>query len=174
MRMAKEPISRMISEMRTLTWWWHRTVETVVALLAVYILTGALEQRNERLLNDVPPEEWLEIRELYVPDHNSGSNPRLVFDRVVSKPFLGFWIAEVQQRGSTQADEFASVCTGIGEQGYAPSPTDPDKEVTWREFLGRDCTVAPGNYRIVLTFDLRVPGFPTKRIRALSNVFTVK
>lgn len=171
---TKESLIRMMSEMRTLTWWWHRAVETVVALLAVYILTGALEQRNERILNDVPATDWLEIHELYVPDHKAGANPRLVFDKVVLKPFLGFWIAEVQQRGSTQEDEFASVCTGIGERGYAPSSEDENKEISWREFLGRDCTVAQGNYRIVLTFDIRVPGFPTKRLRALSNVFTVK
>ena len=169
----KRKVNRLLGEMRTVSWWWHRTVEMVVALTVVYVFTGALEQRNERLLNQVEPTEWMEIEELYVPDHSVGSNPILVFDKRVKTPFLGFWIAEVQLRDIEPNLGFRSACTGIGEEGYTPEPGVPEREVRWSDFLGKDCSVPPGVYRIVYTVDMRVPGYPVKRLRALSNVFEV-
>lgn len=166
----------MIENLLSPRWWFTRFWETLMAAAFVYLLTSWIVAREDRRFDDLPPTEWFEVFEIYVPDHEVGSNPIVGYDREIKVNFDGFWIAEVQQRNLLKGSEtgFFAACSGSGTNHYETTDyLDPDL-VTWEWFLGRPCVVPPGTYRIVVTYDMRRPGDTrVKRYRVLSNVFEV-
>lgn len=161
--------------MTLIRWLLLRVAELLAAVVLVYFLTSYLTRQEHARFDAIPATEWFEVIEIYVPDHEEGANPRVVYDRVIKEDFQGFWLAEVQRRDDTAARPgFFAACSGSGSNSYETTDwLDPDL-VTWEWFLGRPCKVAPGTYRIVVTYDMKLPGGNrVKRYRALSNIFHV-
>lgn len=168
----------LISNTKRPEWWKDRAVELLMSLLVVYLLTNILDQRREsqeRLAKELfEAQDWFVVNEIFVPDHVQGSNPLVIYDRDILYDFIGFWVAEVQRRdGSELQAQFFNACTGSGTAPYSTTDTIPPEGVTWHWFLDKPCPVGPGQYRIVVTYDLNIPGYDIKRMTARSNVFTV-
>lgn len=152
-------------------WFRNRLIELAAAMAVVYVVTAALEHREDAYREAVLPEEWMEVHEVFVPDHTVGSDPPLHFSRTIRENFTGLWIAEVQTRSAEGF--FANVCSGSGIDDYDTTDRLPEEGVSWSWYFGRPCVVPPGEYRVLTVWEMRRPGYPMKRLRHVSNVFEV-
>lgn len=162
----------------------HRTdlrrlgLEFVVAIIAVVLLVyfslGAQQQSLEdeyRARLAVPPEAWFDVYQIDVPNHASGSNPTIIYDRLIKEEFTTLWVVEVRQQ-QTDGSWF-SVCSGSATNDYDVVETIPESGVTWKWFIQRECAVPPGTYQLRVSWTMRRPEWPTKRLVRYSNVFEV-
>lgn len=152
-----------------------RTVELVFAAFLVFLLTSYLKQQELDRFDAIPATDWFEVTELFVPNFVVGQDPIISYSREIKKPFQGFWVVEVERRdGRSDRERFFSACSGAGTNNYVPGDyLDPDK-LTWSWFIGRECKIPPGTYRLVATWDMKVEEWGrVKRYKVLSNVFTV-
>lgn len=168
----------LVSKIKTWEFWKDRMIETAVALFVFAVIVNLLEHRKDRLRAHEESlfmaRDWFTVHEIFVPDHDRASNPLIIYDRTIYEPFVGFWVAEVQRRdGGVAQSTFFNACTGSGTATYSKEDSLPDEGVHWQWFLDRECEVGPGQYRIVVTYDLSIEGLPIKRQEARSNVFTV-
>lgn len=150
-----------------------RMMELSVAIVIVWGVIQITTFIHSTQRQMVRAEQWLSVREIFVPDHVTGSNPEIVYDRIIHEPFRGFWVVEVQGR---ERDSYAGnrpVCSGAGVSDYDPDDVIPGSVVTWEWFIGRTCAVPPGEYRLRITYDLTRINWPAKQVVAFSNVFTV-
>lgn len=164
-----------MSIMGPLKWLSLRAVEVLIAAGIIYLLTSYIVLREQARFDLIQVTDWFEVNEIYVPDHEVGANPLIVYDRNIKQDVRGFWLAEVQRRDlEKDRDGFFAACSGSGENDYEVTDyIDPD-EVNWTWFLGRPCVVGPGTYRIAVSYEFRKPGSDlTKSYKVLSNVFHV-
>lgn len=163
---------------KRLSWGWFlgRAMELSVALIVFYVAVTLYEYREALKRAEVPAEEWFTLNEIYVPDHERGSDPEMIYDRDIYVSHRGFWVAEVQRvNPDGREGVFQNFCTGSGVADYDVSDVlGADNTVTWSWFFGRPCAVPPGKYRIQLTRDMTLPDWPVKRTRSHSNIFEVK
>lgn len=156
-------------------WWMTRMGEIVIALALFYITVSLMEYRDAVSKADVPASDWFVLEEIYVPDHEVGSNPSMVYDRDILVDHRGFWVAEAQRiNPDGQNGVFRNACSGSGVDDYDKDEVlGKDDAVSWEWFFGRPCTIPPGTYRIQLTRDMTKPGYPVKQMRGWSNTFHV-
>ncbi len=159
---------------KTWKFWVSRAMETLIALgLAAFIIT-IWEYRDAEQRASIPASEWWIVNDIYVPDHEVGSNPDMIYDREILVAHRGFWVAEVQRQDPNQwKGVFFAACTGSGVNDYDVDEGIPNDTVSWEWFFGRPCAVPPGTYRIQLTKDMTVPGYPVKQSKNYSNTFRV-
>lgn len=156
---------------KTRLWVKLRLTEISVALLVVWLviqISTFVHSTQRQLVN---PSSWFEVREIHVPDHASGSNPQITYDRIILEPFRGFWVVEAQQRDD--AGMIHSACSGSGVSDYDPEEIIPGGRVSWVWFVGRACTLPPGEYRLRVSWDMTRPDWPVKQIVNFSNTFLV-
>lgn len=166
----------MKAESYTLSRWWiTRPIELLAAFTVVFMLTSFIDQRERDRFGSIAPTEWMEVTELFVPDHEVGSNPLLAYDRIVKENFRGYWVAEIKSRDSYVSDgRFFTACSGNGASDYDTEDLIDPAKTSWEWFVGRPCKIPPGVYRIEVTWDMKVPGFDqAKRYTVLSNPFRV-
>lgn len=168
----------LVSKMKTWEFWKDRATEMALALFVFAVTVNLLDHRRDRIEQQEADlfvaRDWFTVHEIFVPDHAHGENPLIVYDRTIYEPFVGFWVAEVQHRdGGDVPSTFFNTCTGSGTATYSLEDSLPEDGVSWEWFLDRPCEVGPGQYRIVVTYDLHIEGYPIKRQEARSNVFTV-
>lgn len=159
----------------SLSWVLMRVAEVLLAALLLFLLTSHLEQRESDRFDSIPVTDWFEVAEIFVPNHEVGDDPLIVYDRSINADFTAFWVVEVQRRDNQiERERFFASCSGSGTNIYEQDDYLDPERVTWTWFIGRDCVVPPGIYRLVTTWDMRVPQFDrVKRYKVLSNVFTV-
>lgn len=156
--------------------WLLRLAELGTASMLIFLFTGWINEREKIRFDVIPATEWFEVLEIYVPDHEVGDQPLMVYDRVIKVDFVGFWIAEVQNRNTEKGApvRFFAACSGSGSNTYEVGDYADPSKTDWLWFLGRPCIIPPGTYRIVVDYDMRlVGGERIKTYRAQSNVFRV-
>jgi hypothetical protein len=154
-------------------WWKRRLIELAIALTissGVIHLGVAVSARQKEL---TPPNAWLAVREIYVPDFRVDEFPNLIYDREIRSNFHGYWIVEVQRQ--TVEGLWSTSCSGDGVNEYDPSEVIPNNTVSWSWFIGNDCSglLEPGRHRLKVSYSMTRPGWPEKRITAFSNEFEV-
>lgn len=161
-------------KLRSVRWLASRSTELVIALVVVYIGIGLTEYRQAMKREAVPASDWFEITEIFVPDHAVGSNPDMIYGRTIHVAHRGFWVAEVQRvNPGGHEGVFQNACTGSGVNEYEEDEVLIEQTVTWSWFFGRPCRVGPGVYRVKLTRDMAIPGWPVKKTDDWSNTFRV-
>lgn len=164
----------MIEALLDRGWWRRRAIELAVALAVstgVIHLGSAVSNRQKEL---TPPNAWLGVREIYVPDFKLGDWPSLIYDREIRENFNGYWIVEVQRQTSSE-DLWTTECSGDGINEYDPSEIIPNNTVSWVWFVGTDCEslMEPGLHRLKVSYSMTRPGWPEKRLTVFSNLFEV-
>lgn len=163
----------------TFPWWRQKLLELCIAVVLALSVINYSHTSEQQRLNDelrqkelLPASAWFLVNEVFVPDHEQGSNPLMIYDRDVLEGFQGFWIVEVQSvRG---ADLFQNSCPGgFGNSYYDPSEIIEDHKVTWTWFIGRTCAVPPGEYRLKIHYTMKKVGWPEKEVTVYSNTFQV-
>lgn len=154
--------------------WSVRLAEIAAAGILFVGVSSAIDYRKDAYKRDVQPTEWFTVNDIYVPDHEVGDNPGMIYDRTIGEDHRGFWVAEAQKQVPSETTVFFNECTGSGVADYETSDVIPGDTVTWEWFFGKPCQVPPGTYRIQLTRDMTKPDWPVKRGKpAYSNVFRV-
>lgn len=139
-------------------------------IVAAVIQISTKETLRQRDL--LPAESWFVVNEVYVPDFRAGENPSLIYNRTIREDFTGFWIVEVQRK---QPDGlWATACSGNGISEYDKTEVIPNNTVTWEWFIGRPCPPTPGVHRLRVTYTMKRPGWPEKRLFTTSNEFRVR
>lgn len=142
----------------------------LAATLLFLIFEGQQEAEKER----VPASDWFVVHDLYVPDHAKNQNPFMQYNREILEDHRGFWIVEVQKQVDRGSGVFQNQCSGSGVDNYDTRDALPGGAVKLDWFLGRDCDLPEGHYRLELTKTMVKPGWPAKSIKpAYSNVFEV-
>jgi hypothetical protein len=156
---------------KRISWLRIRLAEIAVALILVIGITYLTGAFTSQYRQSVLPQAWYSVSEIYVPDHPAGSDPEMIYDRIIRQPLTGFWVVEVQRRD--EGGLFYSACTGSGVSYYDTDEAIPNNTVNWSWFIGETCAVPPGQYRLRAQWTIRPDGWPEKRVIATSNVFTV-
>lgn len=160
--------------LRSIRYWVERGTELMVAGAFAIMLMMFLDSREEQRKMEVPPSDWFLVNDIFVPDHEVGSNPLMIYDREIRDTHRGFWIVEAQRQSSQGDSLFENTCSGSGVDHYDVADVLPEEGVRWEWFFGRPCPVPPGVYRLELTKDMSKPGYPVKAIPPkYSNTFRV-
>lgn len=161
-----------MSKLKSFGWWRSRLFEVAAALLiavTVIQLSGTVAERQKELL---PAESWFVLNEVYIPDFEQGTNPSMIYDRVILENHDAFWIAEVQRPNASGL--WSTVCTGDGVNEYDPSEIIPNNVTDFLWYMNGSCgNLPPGSYRVKTTRTMSRPGWPQKRLFDLSNTFRV-
>lgn len=154
----------------------HWAILRTGELAAAVALAGAIITVShvvaERQKIATPAEAWLQVNEIFVPDHAPDQDFAVVYDATTRESFDFFRIAEVQQK--TEQGIWITVCSGSTLGSSEPSAVLVNNTVTWGWLVGPSCTMPPGDYRLRVTYSLSKPGWPIKRVFVLSNVFNVR
>ena len=162
----------MMVKVSSWRWWGSRFTEAFIALALFYLSVNLIEYREAVRKADVPAEAWFVLDEIFVPDHEIGSDPGMIYGRRVLTDHRGFWVVEAQRvNPDGREGVFQHACSGSGVDDY-DTEEDP-REVSWTWFFGRPCVVPPGTYRVQLTRDMTIPGYSVKQMRGWSNTFKV-
>lgn len=149
-----------------------RLIEIAVAIVITGGVINLSTLAQEARRASVPTSAIFEVNEVFVPDHVSGVDPEVIYDRTIHRNFRGFWIAEVQRRDA--GDLNFTACPGAGVSDYETTDVIPGDTVTLSWLIGRQCGLKPGRYRIRLSYDITMPGWPLKTLTVFSNTFTVQ
>lgn len=159
-------------------WFKTRLAELVMAALVVFLVVQVRQQIEFRAeqaeiadRQAVPASAWFQLNEIFIPDHRVGENPDMIYDRTVLENFRGFFVAELQRQ---QPDGlWFAACSGSGASDYETTDVIPDRTTTFFWFLNRECVVAPGTYRVRVSWDMKRVDWPTKNLVAISNLFQI-
>lgn len=149
----------------------QRAVELMIAMAIAYLTIQFVTYFRDVRRDSIPATAWFEVVEVFIPDHDAGTDPRIVYDRIVHENVRGFWIVEIQRReyGELSFTE----CTGFGINDYEVLDLIPDRQVSLSWFVGKDCALGPGAYRARVSYSFQKNGWPVKDLVALSNTFVV-
>lgn len=152
-------------------WWRNRLGELAVAIVIaigiIYFSTLSIQQYRAT----VPPNAWIAINEVFVPDHAEGEDPKIIYDRTIRQDFSGLWVVEVQREEGDAL--FSPVCVGTGATNYSTDVVLPERRVALSWYLGKNCELEPGRYRLRSTWTIQMPDWPEKKSTHTSNIFTV-
>ena len=130
-----------------------------------------LFQDNQQWSRDQQPiSDWFTPTQLYVPDFASGTDPQIVYDRTIKQAFHVIWSVNVQK---ILDSGFANVCTNLGSADFTPELKLPPDGITLNKFVGKDCSLKEGKYRIYVTWTVLRQSYSNVRLNLISNVFTV-
>ncbi len=152
-------------------WTWHRFVEVVMAVLLFYAIIQFADRINQNDRAMLPANAWFRVNEVYVPNHKSGSNPPVIYDRQIMEEFRGFFVVEVQKK--LENGLWWSACSGSGVNDYQPGDALPSNTVDWEWYVSRPCPVPPGIYRLRSSWEMKRPDWPIKSVVNLSNEFWI-
>lgn len=159
---------------KSVRYWGEKSVELTIAAILAFFLMVVVQNRQEAAKLELDASEWFVVNSIYVPDHEVGANPSMIYDRSILQGHRGFWVVEAQRQLVPGQAEFFNECSGSGVDNYSVNDIIPDSKVTWEWFFGKPCEVPPGLYRIEMTKDIAVPGYPVKSILPVySNPFRV-
>jgi len=115
-------------------------------------------------------ESWYDVQSVLVMDTPEGQVPRMVVTRFIRKPFTAEWVATVRK---LTEDGIETICVGNGRSQYLPDAKLPaDLNMDW--WLGKECPLTPGKYKVDTHWTLDVPGYRGPReVTARSNIFVV-
>lgn len=153
------------------SWVKSRLLELAISLVLFWAAIQVVEFVRAASKAAVAASEWMVVREVFVPHHVVGENPEIIYDRDVLAESRGFWIVEVQRRDSDGLN--FTECSGAGVNEYETTDVIPGDKVRWDWFIGRECAVGPGTYRLRISYDLTREGYPVKSFIVLSNTFNV-
>lgn len=144
------------------------TVPAVVMILTVGVSIGAFW--SDRWMQGAP---WFEAS-VSIPDHHAGSDPTVIYRRVIRRPLEGSWTVEAQKRAASGWD---NRCDGGGVNGYQPDEASTRK-MKMSAFMGRDsspCDLTPGTWRLMTTWSMApIDGSQeTRHFRVFSNTFHI-
>lgn len=157
---------------KTTDWWRARATELatgiVIAIGVIYFSSLAARQYRA----SIPPNAWIAISEIFVPDFKTGEDPLIIYDRTIRQDFPGMWVVEIQREQPGAL--FSPACVGSGVTDYRTDVVLPDRRVSLSWFMGRDdCYLPPGRYRIRATWTIQLPEWPEKKTTYTSALFTV-
>jgi hypothetical protein len=115
-----------------------------------------------------PAVDWFVVHELFIPDHEAGGNPVIVYERTVKKEMSGQWSVETQQEVDGR---WVTVCRGSGVSHYSPDEDLPDS-VTLRWYRG-PCDKPAGTYRLQTVWVFSNAKGVTRTELNVSNEFQV-
>lgn len=151
-------------------------VEWVLGImLAIVVFLGGSEAYRIWRLNSVhlvPASAFFEPLQLEIPDFQVGKNPIIFYDRVIHQEFVADWIVEVQLIQSDGSP--LAVCVGENTNIFQPEKKLPVGGATLWWFVGEDCFLGAGTYRIVANWIIERPGATGDvTTRLASNLFKV-
>lgn len=161
----------MTPHWKTWDFWRFRLMELAAAIVIAIgvIYFTSLAQRQWRAT--VPPNTWIAVTEVFVPNHTEGDDPMIIYDRTVRQDFPGMWVAEIQREEPGAL--FSPACVGSGVQEYRVETVLPDRRVPLSWFMNRECDLEPGRYRIRATWTIQLPDWPEKKTSYTSQIFEV-
>lgn len=146
-----------------------KSASTLAAFLIAVAITLGWYWQQQYELAAAPYYEWFQVRTIDVASTPQGVDPVVVYDREIRKEFDGEWIVEVVRTN----DKF-TICTGSGKNHYEPKDKLPDAGVTLSWLVGKDCKLPKGQYVLQVFYNIMPEGYPTKKLRIISNIFEVK
>lgn len=125
---------------------------------------------DERLRREVTPvSDWFEVRRIAVPDYKVGTDPQVLYDRLVKLEFTGDWFVKIYD-----AEQPSIVaCSGEGSFRYKPKITLPKKQMALSVFIGKQCNLKPGCYTGEYRNEVRPDDYPMKPVEKDINRFCV-
>ena len=140
-------------------------------IMPIYIFQQ-LDKINSKLSD---PSDYFIVNNVHVGDAEEGEDHRVIYDRIVVRPFRGRWIAGVFSVPTEAGGTTYGVCNGSSEVDYKPSVVLPKTGVTLTWYMESDCvkTLPPGKYTLRTVWEIQLPGEVVKRVRYTSNIFEV-
>jgi hypothetical protein len=119
----------------------------IVAFLVLLLLKPA-----QRMFDDImTPQPWFDVQ-ISVPNHLEGEDPMVSYNRAINRPVYGIWAVTVYSRQPGQ--RFTYHCSGSDYAPYDPASRGTIS-MPFDEFVGKDCEMVAGQYRICVNYDLR-------------------
>lgn len=120
-------------------------------LLAVLILAGAdplLRSYDQHLR----PQPWISVT-MRIVQLERDEKPMILYSAAASSLVAGEWAAWVEPK---LGDSFVRGCRGHGPGVYSPHTQDL-RLWRWADWLGRDCAVPTGPFRVCVSYDIETP-----------------
>jgi len=105
-----------------------------------------------------------------IPDHCAGNDPEILYRRKLAGTFTGRYHSSLERR--READ--APVASFDSPWFQYPPRLGLDYRRPLSEFLGFKHVAEPGPYQVVVTWNIRRPGFRDEAVSLASNEFIIK
>ena len=142
-------------------------------LIAAILYTGYKEVGNSYYLAS-PIENVFEVQKVIVPDFTLGEDPNVVYERLISRSFVGDFIVEVK---SPETNETICFNGAKGIKYSAGEEHIPIVNLSWFLFAKDLKSACPelttGQYYLETNYTIHIEGLPDRHVVNLSNVFEV-
>lgn len=125
---------------------------------------------QEAALKATPVETFFEVKNVSVPNFIEGENPIIIYDRVIKKPFMGFWNVEAHMIDAVTDFNY---CSGSGSALYTVKEKLPPSGIKLDWFMGKDCHLPAGKWVLKTNWEIDAEGYPKKFETFTSNIFTI-
>lgn len=146
--------------------------DTAYIFVIGVVLMSLIQMYQQWVRDTAPPDEYMTVGQIGIPDFFEGENPLISYDRTIHKTFSATWTAEIQRAGTN-----AAMCISTHTSNYSPDKKLPEGGPTLNWFMFReplpDCTVKGGNYRVYVCWTIDRLDAIDVRMCKTSNVFTV-
>lgn len=120
-----------------------------------------------------PLRNWFYPMHIFIPDHCAGSDPVVIYERMISKQFTGSYRAQFTEVIDLNGNFGFPICVyQSGEFEYRPR-ADIRATPKLSEFIGEACKLPPGKYRQETTWHPLRPGYVDETTSLVSNIFSV-
>lgn len=150
--------------------------------LALIITFGWLAWENQAELKNLqamqteqaekaaaPAQNWFEVSSIFIPAHEQGDDPVVIYNRTIKRPFQGRYVAEVH---SVETPNLVLNCSGTGTYFYSPADVLPDN-ITLSWLIGKRCDLPVGDYYVEFNWYIWPVGYQVKTLTFKSVVFSV-
>lgn len=120
-----------------------------------------------------PAQNWFEVSSVFIPSHEVGTDPVVIYNRTIKKPFQGRYVAEAH---NVAAPNIVVNCSGTGTYFYKPTDKLPETiTLSWLVGRGQNdpCVLPVGDYYIEFNWYIWPEGYQTKFLEFRSVVFSV-
>ena len=152
---------------------WELVVALVLAMLLIIpsAVIGLIDDVARLKVLNSEPEDYFIVTGVTVGDAKEGTQPKVIYDRTIVRPFRATWTAAVLALPERDGVNYG-VCNNSSTADYEPSTKLPES-VSLEWFIEKDCNLGPGRYVLRTTWEIKLDYNIRKYVRAASNVFEV-
>lgn len=152
---------------------WEFIVALSLALLLItpWMVLNLIEDVSRLKVQQSEPEDYFIVASIVVGNAREGSQPQIIYDRTIVRPFRAVWTAAVFALPERDGVNYG-VCNNSSTADYETDTRLPGS-VSLEWFIEKDCNLQPGRYVLKTTWEIRLDYNIRKYVRATSNVFEI-
>lgn len=150
--------------------------EAIAGITLGIVLILGYQNINTAQRLALPVERFFEIKKLTISDFEEGALPSVSYIFHIKEPMFVQYTTQIVKVDETNTEPYfikPIICQGVGTRTFEDVAVRESVGVSANWFIHSSCIIPPGEYKLMTTWNITVPGYPTKIYQKESNVFEV-